>query len=335
MENINTFISGVIVFRIGKDYIYVKPPSAEDKTFADFFSNELYEESLTESLWTKEDAIKLAIDCGLWDDAKQKKLDSLPELIDNMKIDYFKNFFNSGRKETIRRAIEDHESQLVKLSSDKNTFIDKTVDYLRIHHRILFLIEKTAYLYGGGLACEKYTSQIIANIYTTKVSELNSQTRSVAKSPEWRNIWHGSKENLFENKPSSFTDVQQSIISWSYYYDGVYQSMEKPADEVIEDDFAIDGWAISERRKRDEEDKKKSAEQILPKNISGAGEVFIPVRNQKEAEDVYRLNDRAGQAKLKSLQKDLNKNGVLDDSQLTSTQTEIQMMANKIGSQRR
>jgi len=37
LDLVNAVISGIVILRIGKEYIYCKPPSAEDKTFADFF----------------------------------------------------------------------------------------------------------------------------------------------------------------------------------------------------------------------------------------------------------------------------------------------------------
>ena len=135
------------------------------------------------------------------------------------------------------------------------------------------------------------------------------------------------KDKCFNNKRSTFTGFQLSIIGWSTYYEGVYQSMDRPSEDIIDDDIAIDGWSISQQRKRKEEDKKRQAEKMLPEKMSNAGEVFIPVRNRKEAEDVMNLNDGAGKAKIRSLKKDLQTQGSLSDSKLTSTRQQIQMQA--------
>lgn len=335
MDLINTLISGIVIFRVGKDYIYFRPPSAEDKTFADFFSHEQYDDSLLDSFWTKEAAVDFAIEMGFWSEDKQIEIKSIEELIENMKVDYFKSFMISSKKETVKRAIDDHEDKLATLLNQKNTFIDKTAEYIKAQYKILYLVEHNTFLLDKSPAINKHNVQLIANSYTSTISGINIRLRETAKSNEWRNVWHGSKENAFDNKPSSFTDIQHGIISWSHYYDGVYQSMEKPSEEVIQDDYALDGWAIVERRKRDAEEKKKNAESMLPKNAKDAGEVFIPVRNQQEAQNVYALNDAGAKAKIKSLKKDLDENGVLSDSQLTSTKREIQMQLNKMGNKRR
>lgn len=69
---------------------------------------------------------------------------------------------------------------------------------------------------------------------------------------------------------------------------------------------------------------------MLPENMKNAGEIFIPTRNQKEAEDVMSLNSYAAKAKIKSLRTDLSQSGSVDASNLTSTRREIQMQANKL-----
>jgi len=68
LDYINSIISGIVVFKIGKEYVYVKPPSAQDKAFADFFSQEHYDEALMDGIWTQEDAEKHLISMGNLDE---------------------------------------------------------------------------------------------------------------------------------------------------------------------------------------------------------------------------------------------------------------------------
>lgn len=55
MDYINTFVSGIVVLKIGRQYVYVKPSSAKDKTFADFFAQEQYDDALMDGIWTQKD----------------------------------------------------------------------------------------------------------------------------------------------------------------------------------------------------------------------------------------------------------------------------------------
>ena len=189
------------------------------------------------------------------------------------------------------------------------------------------MLQKNTYTEDGELACNYYSTQGIYNKYVSITNKIGSKVRDIAKTNEWKNRWYSSKIEAFENKPSSFTELQISVISWSSYYEGIMQSHDKPNDEIIEDDIALDGWSIIEKRKRKEEEKKKSAEKMLPKNIKDSGEVFIPATNARQAEDVMNLNNRQAKAQINSLKNDLKQHGSVDESNLTHTRRELQMQS--------
>lgn len=327
LDLVNTVISGIVVLRIGKEYIYCKPPSAEDKTFADFFSQEQYDDALIDGIWTQEDAENHLIELGYWNKEDDDKLKELRDNIDNMKLDYFNQFYNSQTKEYIKRAITGIEDKVNNLYTTKHTFYDKTCEYIKSYAFESHVLSKNAFLSNGQLASDKFSIHKLISKFKDQTYLIGSRAREVAKSDAWKNYWFSLKHEAFDNKRSTLTGFQLSVVGWSSYYEGVYQSMDKPFDEIIEDDIAIDGWSISQRRKRKEEEKQRNAEKMLPKNMSDAGEVFIPVRNQREAQDVMSLNDGAGKAKLKSLKRDLETRGSLSEADLTSTRQSIQMQA--------
>ena len=62
-------------------------------------------------------------------------------------------------------------------------------------------------------------------------------------------------------------------------------------------------------------------------NGNNAGEIFIPAGNAKEASDIMSLNSQEGLHKIKSLKRDLDREGAVEESQLTSTRRELQMQA--------
>lgn len=335
MDYINSLISGIVVFKIGKEYIYVKPSSAEDKTFADFFSQEQYDDALIDGIWTQKDAEEYLLEMGYWSKSDEEKIEEIEKNLENMKVDYFNNFYNSTTKEYIKKNIDKQNEKHQDLYSKRYIFYDKTCEHLKRYSFVSYLLQKNAFFQNGELASLFLSTQIIYNKYISCTNDIGSNVRKIAKSDEWKNKWFSVKNELFDNKPSSFTDFQLSIISWSSYYESVYQSMEKPSDDVIDDDIALDGWSISQRRKRKEEEKKASAEKMLPEKMQNAGEIFIPARNKKEAEDIMSLNDMQGLSKIKSLKKDLRERGSVEESQLTSTRQELQMQAAQMASESR
>ena len=327
MDYINSLISGIVVFKIGREYIYVKPASAEDKTFADFFSQEQYDDALIDGIWNQDDAEKYLIEMGYWSQSEEDKIKELEKNIENMKLDYFNNFYNSSTKDYIKKNLSKQTGNSQDLLNKKYLFYDKTCEYLKKYSHTSYLLQKTAFCKDKKLACKYFSSQTLFNKYSSVKTDISSNLRKIAKSEEWRGKWISVGKRIFSNRPSSFTELQISIISWSNYYDGVYKSYDKPSDDIIEDDIALDGWSISQRRKRQEEEKKKSAEKMLPENMRNAGEIFIPARNAKEASDIMSLNSQEGLHKIKSLRRDLDREGAVEESQLTSTRRELQMQA--------
>lgn len=327
MDYINSLISGIVVFKLGREYIHVKPASAEDRTFADFFSQEQYDDALIDGLWTQEDAEQFLIEMGHWSLEDEEKIKELEKNLENMRVDYFNNFYNSSTKDYIKKNIDKLVDRNQDLLNKKYAFYDKTCEYLKKYSHTSYLLQKTAFCANKRYACRYFANQTIFNKYSATKNSISAELRNIAKSEDWRSKWMSVGKRIFSNKASSFTDLQISIISWSTYYDGVYKSYDKPSDEIIEDDIALDGWSIIQRRKRKEEEKKKNAEQMLPENMKNAGEVFIPARNAKEASDIMSLNNQEAVHKIKSLRKDLEREGAVEESQLTSTRRELQMQA--------
>lgn len=325
MDYINTLISGIIVFKVGRKYIYVNPASAKDLSLADFFSQEQYDAALIDGLWTQENAEIYLQSMGYWKKEDEEEIEKIGKNIENMKLDYYNHFYNTSNKEYIKRNIKKQEEKSNTLYNKKYLLYDKTCEYIKKYAKTSYILQNNAYFYDGGLASEVIPLQILYEKQNLIVSDISSKLRKLARSSEWRNRWIPLKHEVFENELSSLTDIQLSIVSWSSYYDGVYHSYDRPSDDIIEDDIALDGWAISEKRKRKEEEKKKNVENMLPKNMKNAGEIFIPARNTQEASDILSLNNAQAQAKIRSLKNDLKHSSSINDSELTDNVLQKQM----------
>ena len=327
MDYTNSIISGILVFKIGKEYIYITPASAEDKTFADFFAQEEYDEALIDGIWTQSEAEEHLISMGFLPKDHEKELEQMTENIDNMKVDYFNHFYDSTTKSYIKKNLEKQQARYDELHSKKYAFYDKTCDYLKKYCFLSYTLQKNAFTRDKELAANFYPVQLLHGRHVSVVNELSIHAREIAKSIEWKNRWYSSKLGCFENKISSLTDIQLAVISWSTYYEGIYQSMDRPSEELIDDDIAIDGWSIVEKRKRSKEEKQRNAEKMLPENMKNAGEIFIMAKNKKQAEDIMSLNGRESFEKINMLKHDLKQSSVVDEANLTSTRRELQMEA--------
>jgi len=325
MEDINAFLSGIVVFRIGKKYIHVKPASARDKTFADFFSQEQYDDALMDGMWTQKEAEEFLVDRGYWSKEEEDRIKKITENIETMKVDYYHRFYDSQSKDYIKNNIEKQNENVSKLYSKKYALHDKTCEYIKSYAHVSYLVQKNAFLHNGISAHLSIPIHVLYTKHNETTNRLSADARKIAKSDEWKYRWISLKKSCFENKHSSLTSFQLSIVSWSTFYDNINKSPDKPSEDVINDDIALDGWSIVEKRKREEEEKKTNAEKLLPENMKHSGEVFIPARNAKMASDIMSLNNREASDHIKLLKRDLKDSGSVQEADLTSTRRELQM----------
>ena len=322
---INRLLSGIVIFKLKGRYIQVKPAKVEDKAFADFYAQEVYEDSILEGILTEKDIDKLLLDRGWWSKEEEEQLKTLGDNLDQMKLDYYTNFFKIDTRNYIKKSIDRQTENINELYNKKNIFIDKTCEYIREFAKKSYLMSKCAFFENGDLVQDEIKSHLLINTFLLNALD-DQKIRQISKNPTWRIVWN-SREHcpIFQRNGCELTDEQLSLMGWARYYDSVYESMEKPANEIIDDDIAIDGWFIKQDRKRKEEEKKAEGEKMLPDNMQNAGEILIPVKSKREQENVLALNDTYGKSVLKSKKKQFAKGGTFNENELNHVKQEIHM----------
>ena len=113
-------------------------------------------------------------------------------------------------------------------------------------------------------------------------------------------------------------------------YDNVYESTERPHEDIIQDDDMLDGWLITQRKEREKEQNKKVGEEKMGQNakIQGADEVFIMTDNADDAKKITDMNSVYGEKIIKSRMKALEEKGELHVTQLPDMQNRIRMQFN-------
>ena len=328
MDNINRLLSGINILRIGGQIVHVHPFSVVDKTEADFFANELYEDLVLAGNLCLSNLEDFLIENNLWSEEDNKQLKELNDKIEQMKVDYYHGFVRASLREAIRKSIEHAEDIRNQLFTQKNAHADKTCEYIRDYHRAIFLLKRSSYI-DGKLIDGDFNLFVLMSNYTKSLL-LDAQLREAAKSPKWRSMWSALKghHDIFHNHPSELTNEQLGLISWSRFYDNINESMDRPSQEIIDDDLALDGWCIVQQRKRKEDEKKQHAERLIPENMDHANEVFVIARNQQEVEEVHSLNDAGGRRIIEMTRRDLEKNKSMKEQDLTYNRQQMQMQAN-------
>lgn len=326
MKDLNKILSGNILVQTRNNILTVRQPDAATRYLADFFCEQIYEDAFSKNIYLQEELEELIIENGWWTQEEEDELKQIPKDIEQMKLDYFNSFLRDNTKTLIKKAIRKKEDRFEELTKDKYMFFNYTCESLKSQAYTMYILEHcTFYENGDKISLEDISIHALYGKYNAEMLD-DKEVREASKSPSWRMIWNSAKESreIFPCPACDLTDMQKSLVSWTRMYDSVYESMETPSDDVIEDDYAIDGWFTAQRRKRDD-DRKGSESNNLP----DAAEVFVPVSNNKEAARVYDMNTQKGKSIIKSTSKEIEEKGSVKASELSHVKQDLAMKANR------
>ena len=144
----------------------------------------------------------------------------------------------------------------------------------------------------------------------------------LARSSLWRGYWNAVKNNIFEKPISLLTDEQKALLNISRMYDNIYEHPECPDDKVLEDDDALDGWMIIQKRKNDN-DKKKSQFDSTNPNLKNAGEVFVVSSSNEDSEAITSMNTFESKSAMKEKFNYINQKQNAEDGELPDVRRDV------------
>lgn len=259
---------------------------------------EAYQESFLTGAFTFDEMVEELFDCGIWTIEEEDALERLPKDVDNFKLEMYNCYaaFDSQRIEKVRQYLRVAEDEYVRLQTKKNATRSATCEGMAELAREHWLIENCTRYEDGKLYDWKEVSLTNAQMHIQRNVVSEVVTRELAKSNPWRSMWATSKVvgSLF-NSESGLTMEQSSIVGWSKMYESISESPDCPPDEVIDDNDLLDGFLLSESKKRDRERKQKTFDNQYGGKHSNADEVFIPVgSNTGDASRIQQMNDIRG-----------------------------------------
>ena len=333
---VNRILSGFLKYKFGDDVYLVGPIDIKRKYLIDEIHAELMQEGDKIGLLTMDQSIQYLIDQGLWSLQRNAQLEVLIKDVEKFKIELFENRFKSRDAGRIRKKIKLFDDRIMKLMDEKFALYYTTSDGFASVLKTYYTVGYSLYYMDGSLVWNDDSFLYRSNhILETAVDYYihhrlsDDQYRFIAKSGKWKQIWNSSKLALFAANSSNWTEEQNRLVSWSQIYDNIYSHPEPPEDDVIEDDYMLDGWMLIQH-------KKNSTSAMTPDNISSnpkiqnAEEVYIVAQTQQDAQNVNKLNDfRAIQVK-KQRQAMLNQQGKVNESNLPDRAFERQLTKNKM-----
>lgn len=151
------------------------------------------------------------------------------------------------------------------------------------------------------------------------------EVRSIARSTEWRFKWCAYKNagGLFRNPIVELTQDQHSLMYWSQVYDMAYESLDRPTQEVINDDELLDKWFEDQSTKQKQDSAQRTGNVggvKLSGRIRNHGEIGIvtgPIA-ENDAIRAQNLGTMKDSGKLLSKEEIYDLNGPLEKKFLSS-----------------
>jgi hypothetical protein len=325
-------MSGYTICKVKDIDLLVGTPTPIAKMYAERAYKDALEKCMYAGIMDSEEKKQLMIRTGQWNPIEDADFEKLPEEIENLKVDLYNAYFNYKHRDAIKKNLDKKKKRFHHLALKKDRYETVTAQGYASVIRQKYLIcggTKTLDMkpYWDGLSFLFDNSHFIDALITKYVNEriTDDIIRELSHSEPWRTIWSVGKteSNIFGIPSTELTESQRNLMLWSRIYDSVYESIDCPPEEVIEDNDMLDGWLIVQHRKRQKERK----EQHGKKRGSGAQEEFVIVENPEDVARVEAMN--SPQAKLVKAQRlgVLNKHGKLSEQYMPDSKMKIREQA--------
>lgn len=337
---ITNIVSGVVYCSLaGKTYL-IHESSSIDKIIAE----QVYEDKLKEAelrgVNSNEKMVSELASIGHWTVNEQAELDTIPKRLENLKVQLYQSYFKYKGRDPIRKQLERMKKQYVKLLNKRDSLKKESAEGIGTLFKNKHLIcsnvtdEHLNPLWKSGEYLKQDAKLIDILVQKYMVNRVDDDDlRELSRTEPWRTLWSVAKAegSLFGIPAIMLTAEQKNLVMWSRIYDNVFESPDCPPDEVIEEDDMLDGWLITQSRKRDDE--RKSAHSFGGDKKGPAGqEVFLFADSEEDAERIKNMNDPQGQMIMKQKMASLQKAGgrldetKMPDSQLAMRQQAMQQM---------
>lgn len=291
---IHRILSGKNIFTYNNFKYELHKPSLELKLQSDLIYKEAYENNLYNNFWLLEDIPNLAIEIGLLDYTYKQQLEKIEKRLENSKLELYKEYFDFKKREKNKSNISRIKKEHTNLYSSIHY-----LDYLSLEHfcekiKNEFLISKTLY-YSHNLKLV-FGEDIEYSLFNNIMTEISNTIiqietyKQIARYEYWKNLWSNNRFKILDEPVNQWSDEQKTLFNISFMYEKIYEHPECPTDEIINDDDALDGWMIHQKRENLKQKQEKGVDNILSDKVRNSAEVFLMAPSDDQAQSITQLN---------------------------------------------
>lgn len=229
---------------------------------------------------------------NIWNNEKDNYLKNQQNLLDKTKIELYKDFSNQQLKNKHKKLISSINSIVNNLITEKTSLDYLTLDFFASTIKHEYILMNTTYYNERLLLKDNDDHKLVQDLsYEILKHQINMTTlKQIARSDLWKSYY--SENVMYPNGTLETNDDYRNLINLSKMYDSIKQHPEAPTEEVTNDDDALDGWLLLQKEKATKDKRKNQVlDRIRGNKIKDAKELFVITQDQKEAEEIFGLND--------------------------------------------
>lgn len=334
LKNINSIIDRIInkkiYFTYNDSIYYYQFPDSNLKLQSSLLYEEYFEKFKFDNVLLEEDLDQYLLEYNIADSSLKKFLDQNHKKLENLKVEYYENFYKDSSKKQLKKKINSTINSISQTESRLHY-----LDRLTIENICLTI--QNEYLFANGIYdstnCLIFNydnintiDQKLFSIFSQIISEkfLNAdEFKTIARSHQWQSIWSIKNHPIFPGPVCDWSEEQKTLAHVSQSYDNIYQHPECPEEEIINDNYALDGWSILQNRKIKEEKKQKGVDNILSKH-KNAQEIFMVAETQQDLNSIMSLNSGFGISKIQNRVSATKESGrAIKESELPDVKSDI------------
>jgi hypothetical protein len=328
---VTRIVSGTLRVEIGGEAMMIRQPDRDQRYLAQQAYQDAYDEAAAHDCHTEETLLAWMKAEGYWSNEEEKALDGLEKDIENLKVGLFKAFASKSKSAVARTTLIAAKAKRDELHAKRHAFDSETCTSHAWSAKLRVLVGASLFnrrnlLVQNDTLIDEAVSQFLSHRLT------ETQYRELARTDPWRTTWacRRSEGAVFGIPACDLTEEQRNLSAYSTLYDNVGEHPERPSDEVIAEDDALDGWLILQRREHEGERRKKRAEDFVSnEKILNSNEVFVVVDNDEDARSIEELNDSASSFIKKQRMHYLAQKGVVQEADMPDQRLFIQSEVNR------
>lgn len=315
--------------------ILVKSLSLRFRNWIDFIHDTAYQKAKELGILTEKEMLTELSNNKTWTAADDELITSMSKTVEEMSSTV--SSLTKHEQKRANRIIDSYRSKIEEMSNKKRNLLDCTCEKYAGEQRLRAFVFASCFKVDTE---EKYwptwdifleeASDEVVMLITSQIMNTHrcdtKEIREIARSGNWRHRWNSASSiiDVFGRPIVELDEEQGNLVYWSTIYDSVFESMERPPQEIIDNDELLDKWFEEQGRKNALEDKKryldKKNSRIIPSSVNRHGEIFIAPSTSVSAKEIEDMNSPVNKAFIDRQHNKLKKNVIMTEQEMRADQ---------------